>query len=224
MMNLQDPRQRVLKIISLLRVATASFTPPMSALIKEHFGPDPFLILISCLLSLRARDVQTYKVMLELIQLMRTPQELLAIPLEKLEQIIKPIGFYRKKAQLIHYVAHELLDRFNGQVPHTEAELRSINGIGPKTAALVLGEAFHIPAICVDVHVHRISNRLGLINTKNTHETERELKKLVPQESWIEINRYFVMWGQNICVPISPWCSRCILRPLCPQKGVTRKR
>lgn len=215
---------RINKILAILKKATSGMTPPMSLTLVNEFGLDPFIILISCLLSLRARDTVTIWVCRELFAQARTPQEILEIPIPILEKLFYKLGFYRKKARLIHEVCLVLLEKFNGIVPSTEEQLLSIKGVGHKTAALVLGEGFGIPAICVDTHVHKVSNRLGLVATKTPEATEKALKLIVPQEYWIELNRLFVMWGQNICVPISPWCSRCPLFNLCPKIGVTRSR
>lgn len=215
---------RALAIIRVLREATKGMTPPMSVLIKERYGTDPFLILISCLLSLRARDAQTYEVVQRLFERAKTPHELVAVPTTELEEIIRPIGFFKKKAALIKDVASELINQFGGQVPASREVLLSIHGVGPKTAGLVLGEGFGIPALCVDVHVHRISNRLGIVRTKTPEQTEQALADLLPQEYWIEVNKLLVMWGQNICTPVSPRCSRCVLFPLCERRGVTTSR
>ena len=224
MESLQNRRERVLKILALLKEATKPMQRPMSVLIIELYGRDPFLILISCLLSLRARDPVTFEVSKKLFALVRTPQELAKVPLAELERLFYSLGFYRKKAQLVKEVSKVLLKNFHGKVPSNEQDLLSIKGIGRKTANLVLGEAFGIPALCVDTHVHTVSNRLGLVSTTNPDDTERELQKVVPKSHWIELNHLFVMWGQNICVPISPWCSRCVLSPLCPKIGVTKRR
>lgn len=215
---------RVEKILAIVEEATKGMTEPMVGLLIKKYGRDPYLILISCLLSLRSRDVMTYKICQELFKHGRTPQELLKIPQQELEALLKPIGFYRKKSQIIKEVSQELIERFDSKVPGTESELLSINHVGPKTANLVLGEAFGVPAICVDTHVHRLSNRLGLVKTKTPEQTEFELKKIIPQERWIQLNHLLVMWGQNICVPLSPFCSKCALLPVCPQVGVTKNR
>lgn len=212
------------RVLDLLKEATKHLPPPMSVALVKEYGRDPFLVLISCLLSLRARDVVTYGISKKLYERARTPQELVKIDIKELEQLFHPLGFYRRKALSVHDVCQTLLDRFGGKVPHTEEELLSIKGVGRKTANLVLGIGFGIPAICVDTHVHRISNRLGWVETTNPDDTEFALQKIVPRERWIELNNLFVMWGQNVCVPISPWCSRCIISPLCPKKGVTRRR
>ena len=137
------------------------------------------------------------------------------ISISQLEKIIFTAGFYKQKSQTLIEVSNTLLTKFNSIVPKTREELLSIKGIGRKTANLVLGKAFNIPAICVDVHVHRISNRLGIIKTKTVEETETELEKIIPQDLWIEWNKYLVIWGQNKCTPRKPKCSRCAINLLC---------
>lgn len=222
--EMQQKTKRAIAIINILRTATKGMTQPMSELIAQQYNNDPFLILISCLLSLRARDAMTYPVCLALFKKIRTPQQFVDIPLQELETAIHAIGFYKKKAITLKEVSKEILTRFHGKVPMIQAELRSIKGIGPKTTNLVLGIAFGVPALCVDIHVHRISNRLGLIDTKTPEQTEAALKLILPAEYWIEYNKLLVMWGQNICVPISPFCSRCPLFDLCIRKGVKKMR
>lgn len=222
--SFEHKQARALEIIKRLQVATQSMTPTMSQMLKEQFDSDPFVILISCLLSLRARDSMTYPISLKLFETVRTPQQLLGMKATELEHLLKPLGFYRKKAALLFAVCKELIERFDSTVPRTMDGLLSIKGVGPKTANLVLGQAFDIPALCVDTHVHRVSNRLGLVTTKTPEQTEKELKKLLPEKYWTEINSLLVIWGQNICVPISPKCSVCVLNAICPKKGVTRSR
>lgn len=216
--------KNILTCIQLLKEATKGMPPTLTAALVEEYGRDPFIILISCLLSLRARDVMTYPVSQKLFARARTPEELLKIPIPELEELLYPLGFYRKKAYTVRSVAKELITRFSGQVPHSEDALLSLSGVGRKTAQLVLGHAFQVPTICVDTHVHRIANRLGWITTSTPEETEQELKRIIPQEYWMDINRYLVLWGQNICVPLSPKCSQCILSPLCPKVGVGKRR
>ncbi|MGE4257853.1 MAG: endonuclease III [Candidatus Babeliales bacterium] len=199
-------------------------TPPMSFTIVQKFGRDPFLVLISCLLSLRTRDTETLPASLRLFKQAVTPHELLELSTLEIEHLIYPVGFYRRKAVLLHEVSHAIIERFGGKVPNSLPELLSIRGIGLKTANLVLAEGFGIPAICVDVHVHRISNRLGLVQTKTPEQTEAALRGLLPQEYWIRYNRLMVMWGQNICVPVSPKCSECAVFTLCERVGVTKSR
>jgi endonuclease-3 len=137
----------------------------------------------------------------------QTPKELLAIPLHELEEIIRSSGFYHQKTRTLRSVSQALLDRFDGVVPDTRNELESIKGIGPKTANLVLSEAFDIPAICVDTHVHRIANHLGLVHTETPEETEKALKEIIPKNLWLQVNELFVKWGQNICTPYDNSCE-----------------
>ncbi|HSW74198.1 MAG TPA: endonuclease III [Candidatus Limnocylindria bacterium] len=219
-----DQLERAVKIIGILRQATHGMVEPASNQIVARYGRDPFLVLISCLLSLRTKDTVSLPASLNLFERARTPQELLKLPLQTIEKIIYKTGFYRAKARTLHKVSAQLIHDFGGTVPQTEAELLSLPGVGRKTANLVLGVAFQIPAICVDTHVHRISNRLGLVTTTTPEQTEIALKKLLPPDYWTEYNRLLVMWGQNICAPLSPWCSRCAIADLCPKVGVTRQR
>lgn len=166
----------------------------------------------------------TYVVSKKLFEQAKTPREIAAMPRGELESIIKKIGFYRKKAATLQAVSTELIARFGGTVPRTADELLSLPGVGLKTANLVLSVGFDEPAVCVDVHVHRIANRLGIVTTKTPEQTEAALKLLVPREQWSLLNDLFVMWGQNICTPQSPRCSVCPLAPLCPKIGVKKSR
>ena len=211
-------------MVAALRKATKGFLLPLSDHVIAEFGNDPFLILISCLLSLRAKDLATIPICSVLFKRVKTPQEFLNAPLPELEKIIYRIGFYKQKAKTLHAVSRELLERFDGKVPRTEEELLTLPGVGRKTANLVLGIAYGIPAICVDIHVHRISNRLGLVKTKTPQETEEALMKILPKDLWIEYNKLIVMWGQNVCVPVSPFCSRCDVREYCKRVGVKKSR
>lgn len=219
-----DSLHRFKQVLSILQKATQGMLEPMAARLVAEYGRDPFIVLISCLLSLRAKDSMTYGISKRIFDRARTPEALLAIPQSELEEMIRSIGFYRRKASVLHSACHELIERFGSKVPSSFTELITIKGVGPKTANLVLGEGFGIPAICVDVHVHRLSNRLGFVKTTTPAQTEAALKALVPQELWLQINHYFVMWGQNICVPISPKCSQCALFSLCPRVGVKKSR
>ncbi len=220
-----DHRRRAIRIIHVLREATKRMVEPASASIVARYGRDPFLILIACLLSLRAKDTASLPASIRLFEQARTPATMRALPVGHIEKLIYSVGYYRRKAITIHAVCDALLSQFDGIVPNTEAELLSLPGVGRKTANLVLGEAFGIPALCVDIHVHRISNRLGLVSTKTPAETELVLQKVLPKEYWIEYNSLLVMWGQNVCVPLSPRCSQCPLaQNLCPRIGVTRSR
>lgn len=216
--------KKILKTIEILECSTKDMPQTMTNKIIEIYGHNPFLILISCLLSLRAKDIVTFEVSKNLFALAQTPQEILDIPIKKLEKILKPVGFYRKKAQTLKSVSNVILEKYNGKVPNSRKDLMSIKGIGHKTASLVLSKAFNIPAICVDTHVHRISNRLGWINTKTPEQTEKELEKIIPKNKWSKINDLLVIWGQNICVPISPFCSKCVLSTICPKLNVKSHR
>jgi len=188
----------VLEIIKILRKATMHILVPMSVVIVQEYHNDPFLILVSCLLSLRAKDTKTLPVSRKLFSVAKTPKDFVNLPLSHLEKLIYSIGFYKQKARTIKSVSEEILTRFNGRVPRTRDELLSINGIGLKTASLVLGMAFDVPAICVDVHVHRLSNALGIVHTKNPVQTEEELERILPQKYWIEYNHLLVKLGQNL--------------------------
>ncbi len=188
---------RALKIIRILQKVSKNMAEPMIHTIIKEYGRDPFLILISCLLSLRARDKVTLPICRTLFKLAKTPEEFLKIPLLELEQIVYPIGFYKKKAKLLHAISQIIIDEFNGRVPSDEKSLLSIKGVGRKTANLVLAEAFNKSAICVDTHVHKISNKIGLINTKTPYESELSLQKILPKKYWSEWNKLLVIWGQN---------------------------
>ncbi|HRN77979.1 MAG TPA: endonuclease III [Candidatus Dependentiae bacterium] len=217
-------RERAIQIVKKLRIATEGMEAPAATQIVQKFGRDPYLVLVSCVLSLRTKDTISLPSSLELFKHAKTPQAMLKLPLKTVEKLIYPTGFYRTKAKNIHAMSKEILERFNGQVPHTKDELMSLPGVGSKTANLVLADGFGIPAICVDTHVHRISNRLGLIKTKTVEQTEKALQQILPKEYWSEWNKLLVMWGQNVCVPISPFCSRCAIADLCPRVGVKKSR
>lgn len=189
--------ERVVAIIRLLRKATEHLPEPASAQLVKKYGQDPYLVLTSCLLSLRTRDTVSLPASIRLFALATTPSKMLEIPISTLEKAIYPVGFYRVKARLLHSVSADLLKRFKGKVPATLEELLSIKGIGLKTANLVLSEGFNIPAICVDTHVHRLSNQLGVVKTKTPDQTEAALRAVVPRRYWREWSRLLVMFGQH---------------------------
>lgn len=218
------PEDRARTIIKILQSATKNLVEPAATSIIKEYGCDPFLILISCSLSLRTKDAVSLAASRRLFAHAKTAQEILALPISHIERLIFPTGFYRQKTKQIKAICAILIEKYNSQVPNTEDELLKLPGVGPKTAALTLSLGFDIPAICVDTHVHRVSNRLGLVSTKNVTETEQQLKQLLPKKYWSEFNSLMVMWGQNICVPTSPKCSICPLLPLCPQIGVIKHR
>lgn len=222
--GLDIQKNRAITIIELMRTATKNMIEPAATSITQQYGRNPFLVLVSCILSLRTKDTVSLPASQRLFAHAQTPQALLLLPSHTIEQLIYPTGFYRQKTKQLLSICDILLKKYHGQVPNTPEELIALPGVGPKTTNLVLSEGFNIPAICVDTHVHRISNRLGLVKTKTPNETEVALKQLLPQKYWSEYNKLMVMWGQNICVPISPKCSICPLLPLCPQIGVTQHR
>jgi len=188
-----------LELLECMGRVVKNYPPPLSVQLIDEYGRDPFLILISCLLSLRARDTMTYPVFKKLWERAKTPQELVALSREELEALVRPLGFFRQKARVLHAVSIALLQDHEGLVPQGEAELLSLPGVGRKTMALVRAEAFFKAELCVDTHVHRIANHLGLVETKTVEETERALKNIFPRERWAEVNRVFVVWGQQVC-------------------------
>jgi endonuclease-3 len=212
------------EIITVLQKHTKAFAPTLTDQIIVEFGKDPFLILISCLLSLRAKDTTTIHVCRALFAQVRTPKELVELPRPVLEKIIYKTGFYKKKAKVLQQVSQSLIDNFKGKVPRDAKTLLSITGIGPKTAALVMSVAYGKPAICVDTHVHRISNRLGLVKTRTVEQTDEALQKVLPRKYWGVWNGLLVLWGQNVCAPLSPKCSLCSIRQWCGRVGVKKCR
>jgi len=174
----------------------------MGEILVHDYGRDPFVLLVACLLSLRARDVVTYPVCCKLFGQIRTPSELVNFPRETLEEILRPIGFYRVKAATLQAVASYLLENFEGLVPQSESDLLSIPGVGRKTANFMRAYAFQVPAICVDTHVHRLANLFGWVDTQTVEQTEHCLMQLVPSAWWARLNNLLVMWGQNVCRPI----------------------
>ena len=192
--------------------------------IVGHYRADPFRTLISCLLSLRTKDETTRPASERLFRLARTPQQLLKLPVRTIERAIYPVGFYRTKARTLRSVCRTLLERYGGCVPDDLEELLTIKGVGRKTANLVITLAFRKDGICVDTHVHRISNRWGYVRTKTPEQTEMALRRLLPRRHWQTYNDLLVTLGQNLCHPTSPWCSRCPLDRVCAKVGVARSR
>ena len=185
---------------------------------------DPFRVLIACLLSLRTQDTTTGPAAARLFALADTPKAMRALTPRRIERAIYPVGFYRTKARAILKICDALLTRFGGRVPDTIDELLTLDGVGRKTANLVVTVGFDKPGICVDTHVHRISNRLGYIRTKTPDESEMALRARLPRRYWIGYNDLLVTFGQNVCAPVSPKCSACPVGPLCARVGVTSSR
>lgn len=177
---------------------------------------DPFRVLISTILSQRTRDENTTIASENLFSRYRTPQELSRADIRNVKRLIRPSGFYNRKAASIIEVSKQLLDEFDGEVPDTMDDLLKLHSVGRKTANCVLVYGFNRPAIPVDTHVHRISNRLGLVRTKSPDETEAKLVASVPRRYWLDLNDLFVRFGQTICKPIGPKCGSCTLRESCP--------
>ena len=185
---------------------------------------DPFRVLVACVISLRTKDAVTAAASARLFAVASTPAAVAALPEEEIARLIFPAGFYRTKAKQIREIARRIAEEHDGRVPPDREALLAFPGVGRKTANLVLGLGFAIPAICVDTHVHRVSNRLGLVRTTTPAETEAALEQVLPERHWIDINDLLVTFGQNVCVPVSPFCSSCPLSLRCPRVGVTRSR
>lgn len=179
--------------------------------LMEEFK-DPYLVLIACILSLRTNDLTTYPATLRMLEIGREPKDFAYCDVEKLTKAIYPVGFYANKAKQIVELSKIIVEELDNKVPDTIEDLIKFNGVGRKTANLVLAKGFNIPAICVDVHVHRICNRLGYVKTKTPEETEFALREKLPKKYWLDINTLLVTHGQNVCKPIKPKCDEC---PIC---------
>ena len=212
-------------ISQVMQILSKKYSVHKTALNKMRGKkPDPYKILISCLISLRTRDENTQKISQELFKFAKTPKEIINMPTKRLEKLIFSSGHYKKKTQTLKSVSKELIKRFNQNVPDTREELLSIKGIGPKTANIVLAFAYGKEVIPVDVNVHRIVNRLGWMKTKTAEKTEKEIHKIMPRKYWAETNSVLIQFGREICLPISPWCSICPVKKYCPRIGVKRSR
>ncbi|MBM3300500.1 MAG: endonuclease III [Deltaproteobacteria bacterium] len=217
-----DPDQ-IHKIIAVLRKEVGSMEDPIVTKISRR-NRDPFQILVSTVLSLRTKDEVTREAAPRLLARAQTPQEMLALPEGEIARLIFPVGFYKTKARRLREICSTLVAKYGGRVPDDLEELLKLPGVGRKTANLVITLGYGLPGVCVDTHVHRISNRLGYVKTKTPEQTEMALRKKLPPEYWIEYNDLLVTWGQNVCRPISPFCSTCSIRPCCKQVGVVRHR
>ena len=212
--------QNIAKAIQTLKRAVRRWPEP----IVGHYKDDPYMTLISCLLSLRTKDETTRVASERLFRLADNPKEMIALTPRVIEKAIFPVGFYKTKAKTVLAISQSLLDRFNGKVPNDLDTLLTLKGVGRKTANLVVTLAFKQDGICVDTHVHRISNRWGYVNTKSPEETEMALRNKLPRRYWQTYNDLLVAFGQNLCHPVSPWCSRCPLSEACARIGVTHSR
>jgi endonuclease III len=216
--------QEIHAALRIVKRETRQWQEPVVGVVARESNRDPFCILISCLLSLRTKDKTTSEATARLFALAATPRTLLKLPLRKIERAIYPVGFYRTKAKSIHQICRRLLDVYGGAVPDSIEELVTLSGVGRKTANLVVTVAFGKPGICVDIHVHRISNRWGYVMTKTPEDTEQALRRKLPKQYWITFNDLLVPYGQNLCQPVSPFCSHCKLTDYCDRVGVKRSR
>jgi len=212
-----------MSIIKIIKTLQEEYKDRLTTL-EDPSLKDPYQILISCILSLRTRDETTSEASKRLFSIAKTPKEMLKLSSEEIEKAIYPVGFYRKKADTIYEISRRLVEEYESSVPHTIDELLKFKGVGRKTANIVITHAYHKPGIAVDTHVHRISNRLGLVSTKNPEETEFALKKAIPEEYWISLNGLFVIHGQTICTPLSPKCSKCVIEKYCKKVNVKKFR
>jgi len=216
--------KNISKIISLLKKEIKQFENPIATEIGDKTR-DPFLVLISCIMSLRTKDTTTGPAAKRLFKLADNPKDMLKLTKKQIEKAIFPVGFYPTKAKYIINTCKKLIDDYDGKVPDNEEDLLKLPGIGRKCMGIVMcygfGKNSHIP---VDTHVFKVVNRLGWVKTKTPEKTEQELMKTIPRKYWHDLNNLLVAHGQNICVPVSPFCSKCTIRKFCPRIGVNRSR
>ena len=205
------------KVLEILDREKDKWKAPVVTLVSKRTR-GPFQTLVSTILSLRTKDEVTAAATERLLKRVKKPEDLLKVSDEELEKIIYPVGFYRNKAKTLKKIAKILIEKYNGKVPDTLDELLKLPGVGRKTANLVLSESFDKDAICVDTHVHRISNRWGIVNTRTPEETEYALMKVLPRKWWKKYNSILVAFGQTICKPVGPKCNICPIRVYCPSR------
>ncbi len=215
--------QAIDPIILTLKGEVKKWKEPIVGVVAQQ-SRDPFQILISCLLSLRTKDETTAQATQRLFQLATAPKTMVKLPLSKIEKVIYPVGFYRTKAKNIKAICRDLISLHSEKVPNTIEDLLRLPGVGRKTANLVITLGYGKLGICVDIHVHRISNRWGYVKTRTPEETEKSLRKKLPKKYWITFNALLVPFGQNLCRPISPHCSLCKIEKSCKKIGVTTSR
>ncbi len=212
------------RIVRRMRAALDALTglPSVSEVARED--NDPFRVLVATMISLRTKDAVTRAASDRLFARAATPADLASLPESKIERLIYPAGFYRTKARSLRQAARILVDQHGGRVPRTMEELLALPGVGRKTANLVRNLGFGLPGICVDTHVHRISNRTGWVKTRDPAGTEKALMEILPRRYWIEINELLVRFGQAVCTPVSPRCSACPITSWCARVNVSRSR
>ena len=197
---------------------------PSVSTVAEHYSRDPWAVLVSTILSLRTKDEVTLETSRRLLEKAPDPAKLFAMKEEEVASLAYPAGFYRNKAASLKKIASILLEQYGGKVPADMDNLLALPGVGRKTANLVLIEAFDKPGVCVDIHVHRITNRAGWLKTKTPDETEMVLREILPQKYWKSINALLVLYGQKLCRPVSPFCSICVIKKNCKRTGVEQSR
>ena len=212
------------RVIKVLREEYGKFRTPYVTEVAGSRRKEPFRVLVSCILSLRTKDQVTREASERLFRLADTPEALSALPVKAIEKAIYPAGFYRTKARDLKAIARTLVAEHASRVPDTIEGLVRLKGVGRKTANLVVTMGYGKPGICVDTHVHRITNRWGYVATRTPERTEQALRAKLPRRYWLEINDLLVAYGQNLCTPTSPFCSRCRLADLCDKRGVARSR
>src|SRR5688572_17306096 len=217
--------KQVERVMRTLALQIGGMELPAIEKISAAHKEDPFKILIGTILSARTQDAATHAASSRLFRAARTPRTMARLPVKRIETLIYPVSFYRNKARFVKATCEALVARFGGRVPATLDELVTLPGVGRKTANLVMILGFQSGRhICVDTHVHRISNRMGWVRTREPDETEQALYRATDQRWWPYINLYLVTWGQNVCRPVYPRCGECVLREECPRIGVERTR
>jgi len=206
------------------QLSASTEADPSVNTVAEHYRHDPWAVLVSTIISLRTKDEVTLAASERLLEKACNSADLNRMNEEKIAKLIYPAGFYRNKAASLKKIAYILLEQYGGKVPASMDELLALPGVGRKTANLVLNEAFGLDAICVDIHVHRISNRCGWLSSKTPEETEMILRDILPKKYWKRINYLLVLYGQRLCRPVSPFCSCCIIEKHCLRNGVDRSR
>jgi endonuclease-3 len=206
------------RIIQILEKETKKYLDP--AMNYTEIYSDPYTVLIGCIISLRTKDKVTMEASKKLFSLAKTPEDMVKLSVKQIENTIRPSNYYKTKAKRIKDISEFLLKNYNGRVPDKIEDLLKLKGVGRKTANIVLSHAFNKNAIAVDTHVHRISNRLGLVKTKTPKETEEALIRILPKKHWKKYNTLLVVWGQNVCKPIKPLCNSCPIYEYCERVGV----
>ena len=225
MENLVNEKNSFERIFSLFERKLEELGAPLpSVSLIAAEDNDPYRILASTIISLRTRDAVTLSASMRLFESFPDIKSLKEGDISKIEEAIKPAGFYRRKAQQLKTIARIIYDEYGGKVPYDIDKLMELPGVGIKTASLVLNLGYGIDAICVDCHVHQIANRLGWVDTSSPEETEKVMRKILPRRYWIPLNEMLVRYGQHVCLPVSPLCSSCPADADCPKKGVASQR